>query len=45
MEGRETELLGSDGIGEEVQEERILDETIGSPTYGQMIPNPNYSGA
>ncbi len=42
IEGRETELLGGEKV-EDIQEENILDETIGSPTYGQMIPNPEYN--
>ena len=42
IEGRETELLGGEKV-EDIQEENILDETIGSPTYGSMIPNPEYN--
>ncbi len=42
IEGRETELLGGEKV-EEIQEPTILDETIGSPTHGQMIPNPEYN--
>ena len=42
LENKETELLGGEKV-EDIQEENILDETIGSPTYGQMIPNLEYN--
>ena len=38
IEGRETELLGSDGIGEEVEPQMALDTDPNSPHYNTMQP-------